>query len=97
MPSLCEQPKPPSRVYAKMREGDRERLSKLASGASGAVEGVATAQTNSSLLPPRDPSLRSRMTRGGDNGTSLIEIMVSLQKLRLNILRSNLNRNHESP
>ena len=33
----------------------------------------------------------------GDNGTSLIEIMVSLQKLRLNILRSNLNRNHESP
>ena len=39
---------------------------------------------------------RSRMTRGGDNGTSLIEIMVSLQKLRLNILRSNLNRNHES-
>ena len=56
MPSLCEQPKPPSRVYAKMREGDRERLSKLASGASGAVEGVAIAQTNFIPLPPRDPN-----------------------------------------
>ena len=44
------------RHCAKMREGDRERIPKLASGASGAVEGVDTAQTNFLPLPPRDPS-----------------------------------------
>ena len=63
-------------------------------------------------LPPRDPNgfavcaLRfdsatraccfAQDDRGVGKGANLIMILAFLRKLRLNILRSNLNRNHES-